>query len=193
MVWVPAGEFEMGEREEARMRYVPGFYIDRHEVSRAEYDGETQAQECDPMGANEMALPMVDLTWEQADAYCRSIGKQLPTEEQWEKAARGVDGRWYPWGDEPPTRSLANLGTGEPSCRGSHSLGQSPYGAEDMVGNVFEFAAAQDGPLVRGGGWSGSARFGYSAFRAPHSRSDSGLDIGFRCVQFEEAPMEPMP
>ena len=96
--------------------------------------------------------PVTCVTWAQADAYCRWKGGALPTEAQWEKAARGPDGRLYPWGDEPPPSceqmvmregeiAIPGCGLGRPDEVGTRPLGASPYGVENMGGNVYEWTA----------------------------------------------------
>ncbi len=86
-------------------------------------------------------LPVIDVSWDQAKQYCAWAGETLPTEAQWEKAARGTDGRMFPWGDAIPTRYLVNNYYGQPVQVGSYPAGASPYGTLDQAGNVWEFVA----------------------------------------------------
>lgn len=143
MVAVPAGGFEMGchmatdpscEPDELPYHVVTlaAFHIDRTEVTEAAYGTDPSSHK-----------PATSVSWFEADAYCRSIGKRLPTEAEWEKAARGTDDRVYPWGNDAPTCELANFkDCGEMvEDVGMHPAGASPYGALDMAGNVEEWVA----------------------------------------------------
>jgi formylglycine-generating enzyme required for sulfatase activity len=132
--------------------------------------------------------PVVQVTWEDAAAYARWAGKRLPAEQEWEKAARGVDGRLFPWGDQQPTPDLCNFGrnAGGTTPVGKYSpQGDSPYGCVDMAGNVWEWTASQDesgGVVLRGGGWSHPAEYTRPALRSIHDPEDRYDTDGFRCV-----------
>jgi formylglycine-generating enzyme required for sulfatase activity len=221
LVYVPAGEFTMGTNEEGDEEpvhtvYLDGYYIDKYEVSNAQYQRCVEAGACEQSGCrNESAYsapdwPVVCVDWNQAKAYCQWAGARLPTEAEWEKAARGTDARTYPWGNEAPDCSRANYCPGWPgkccvggtSRVGDYASGASPYGALDMAGNVWEWTAdwyASDyysrspannpqGPdsgqrrVLRGGSWS----YQFADIRAVHryhlDPSASGHPIGFRCV-----------
>src|ERR1017187_554297 len=138
MVLVPAGEFRFGEKKQATS--LPAFYIDKTEVSNAAY-----AQFCqttkhplpDSFPANQPAYPVVSVTMADARAFAQWAGKRLPTDMEWEKAARGADGRTFPWGNEMEV-SRANTGTDELRPVDRYPSGASPYGALQMVGNAWE-------------------------------------------------------
>ena len=165
MVLVAAGEFMMGAREDdkeaakderpAHQVYLDAFYIDQYEVTTSRYATFFQEMKRNPPEYwSESVLkrhgnkPVVGVTWEDANAYCVWAGKKLPTEAEWEKAARGTDGRLYPWGQEPPNEQLANFNQGFDfkdygvlTDVGSFESGKSPYGAYDMAGNAWEWVA----------------------------------------------------
>lgn len=152
--------------------------------------------------------PINGVTWEQATFYCERLGKRLPTEAEWEKAARGSRGERFPWGSSAPTCDLANLAIGSPGCGAGSTIptgqlagGVSPVGAFDMAGNVAEWVAdfydadyyatspKEDPPGpssgtahgVRGGGWlspTTDARTSARGFSV-----DPSPQIGFRCAQ----------
>jgi serine/threonine-protein kinase len=138
MILIPAGEFEFGETK--HQVPLPAFYIDKTEVSNAAY-----AEFCKASGRplpkgfseNKPDYPVVNVTILDAHAFAKWAGKRLPIAKEWEKAARGEDGRAFPWGNQnDPAR--ANVGTHKPQPVSSHPEGASPYGALQMVGNVWE-------------------------------------------------------
>ena len=171
MVLIPAGEFTMGrdggppEEAPAHKLFLPAFHIDRNLVTMKEYAKFIQAK--GPVGPNgEQYLDIADednrihlvsdrwqvepgwedhpaseLAWPGAVAYCKWLEKRLPSEAEWEKAARGTDGRLYPWGNGPPTQELAFFGgwRGESVPVGRYPKGRSPYGVLDMAGQVWEW------------------------------------------------------
>jgi formylglycine-generating enzyme required for sulfatase activity len=173
LMYIPAGEFLMGatysaEPQESKTErgrfvvvnedpqhtvYLDAYWIDQTEVTQEMYarcvaEGDCAQPNCANSGDN---YPVVCVSWYDAKDYCTWAGRQLPTEAQWEKAARGTDGRIYPWGDAPATCEYAviNDGTGSGFCGqgnnvspvGSKPKGVSPYGALDMAGNTWEWVA----------------------------------------------------
>jgi len=180
LVYVPAGEFLMGasaldadalDEEKPQHRvYLDSYWIDSTEVTNAMYAVCVSQGACTPPGEEASfsrreyyshpacsGYPVVHITWQQAHDYCRWAGRRLPTEAEWEKAARGTDRRIYPGGNEEPDGSRANLcgsvcpnEANEPSIDdgffdtspvGAYPAGASPYGALDMAGNVWEWVA----------------------------------------------------
>lgn len=167
MLLVPAGEFLMGsndggsDEKPVHRVFLDAFYMDQYEVTTERYALFLQATgRKQPFRWDEVSLgshgdrPVIGVDWHDADAYCRWAGKRLPTEAEWEKAARGTDGRKYPWGNEEPTSRHANFnrscGGLFSSCKpysdvlvsvGSYEDGKSPYGIYDMAGNVWEWTA----------------------------------------------------
>lgn len=151
MMYVPAGEFTMGynngapeERPEHPV-YLDAFWIDRTEVPNAMYAMCVAAGACQNPGSSgrtsSQDRPVTYVSWVDAQAYCAWAGARLPTEAEWEKAARGTDGRIYPWGSIMDlTRLFRGLST-EAAAVESYRAGASPYGALNMAGNVQEFVA----------------------------------------------------
>lgn len=194
MVLVPAGEFIMGSNEgnadekPAHQVYLDAYYIDKHEVTIGQYGEFLDVNSFDPPPLwTTMAQPsyenrpVVNVDWKDASNYCKWAGKRLPTEAEWEKAARGTDGRIYPWGNDPPSPTRANFGKERDKWNNHEALvpvgqmkeGKSPYGVYDLAGNVWEwvndwydpdyYAASPSrnpqGPIsgkfkvIRGGSW----------------------------------------
>ena len=146
MILIPAGNFEFGENKASVT--LPAFYIDKTEVSNAAYaefckaSGRTLP---DGFAEDKPDYPVGNVTILDAHAFAKWAGKRLPTAKEWEKAARGEDGRAFPWGNQnDPAR--ANVGTQEPQPVDSHAEGASPYGALQMVGNVWELIEKKTKP-----------------------------------------------
>ena len=157
MVLVPAGPFVRGsglkDAGPQRKIQLDAFYIDRYEVSCARYRGCVVAGACSLPGRQHKectyghigleGYPVSCVDWAQADAYCRWAGKRLPTEAEWEKAARGTDGRVFPWGNQRPSCQLTQYlrCDGRPFPVASFAEVASPYGAVQLAGNVWEWVA----------------------------------------------------
>jgi formylglycine-generating enzyme required for sulfatase activity len=218
MLRIPAGPFVMGDDEESPRReiFVGAFYLDRGEVSTERYSRFLEAagsirppdgwDERDP--ARSGALPVVGVDWYDAEAYCAWAGKRLPTEAEWEKAARGTDGRRFPWGDAPPAPDQANHANASPLAydgglapNGAHPAGASPYGVQDLAGNAAEWVADwyaegfvrsgarnPTGPergekkVIRGGGRFDDAERITATKRSYADPSTRSEDVGFRCA-----------
>lgn len=234
MVEVPKGSFVMGSNEvdtEAKaMQYgdrrpwyanerperkvsLDKFYIDSTEVTNRKYKefidktGHKPPQHWAggtyPQGMD--GHPVVFVTWHDADAFCKWAGKRLPTEAEWEKAARGAEGRRFPWGNEFDIKKVNTLGEYNGTLPvGTLKDGIGPYGALDMAGNAQEWTSDWYKPYpdnqfkdpdygekfktVRGGGWGGMGHYALqvyvrAAFRnaaPPEGRYD---DVGFRCAK----------
>ncbi len=159
---VPAGEFTMGadrggeaDERPAHRVSLDAFSIDRLEVTNEAYAACVAARRCRPAkrfdrDAERPRRPVVGVSWSDAEAYCSWAGGRLPTEAEWEKAARGTDGRRYPWGDAPePDLQHAVFGSLQRVAAevGGRPAGASPYGALDMAGNVWEWVRDVYGPL----------------------------------------------
>ena len=206
MVVVPAGSFLMGsdhpgaEDDERPMRYVfvKAFYIDKHEITNATYQRYVPGHHYPEGNGN---LPITGVLRDEAERFCRLMGKRLPTNAEWEKAARGTDGRTYPWGDDLLYgRANIRYDGSKPTWLmpvGSFPLGISPSGCYDMSGNVWEWvindvsglSAFETGSgkfvrgIVRGGAFRYSpyqARTSYQGFEDPALTCN---DIGFRCAK----------
>ena len=225
MVLVPAGEFWMGlsegeglDDEQPRHKvFLDAYYIDRFEVAIEQYakflalTGWEKPLNWDKVKLPEHATrPVIGVTWSDADAYCRINGRRLPTEAEWERAARGENERKFPWGDTRPKPSEALFGQMTQFTYdllkpvGSYPKGIGPYGVFDQAGNVAEWVEDwydgeyyREGPeknppgpksgqykMIRGGSWSDMPVYLMSASRnsklPPNTRN---AFIGFRCAQ----------
>jgi len=133
--------------------------------------------------------PVVQVSWEDAVAYAEWTGKRLPTEQEWEKAARGTDGRVFPWGDQEPTRELCNFGENEGGTTpvGKYSpQGDSSYGCVDMAGNVWEWTASdydKSNKVLRGGSWDNYPGDALCAHRGRYPSLNRYNSVGLRCAR----------
>jgi formylglycine-generating enzyme required for sulfatase activity len=223
-VLVPAGTFTMGttmgvdprtvvDEQPVHAVQLSAFCMDVTPVTVAEYRACT-APGCTAPGVTGSCNwltgrdnhPVNCVHWNHARAYCQSRGGDLPTEAQWEYAARGTDGRWYPWGNTPPEAQLCWSGAGARSGTCPVRLfpsGDSPFGLSDMAGNVFTWILDWYGPysgsdsavsnptgpgsgtmrVSRGGSWfHGSPDYVRAAFRYARAPTDQVGDVGIRCA-----------
>jgi eukaryotic-like serine/threonine-protein kinase len=222
LLYVPAGEFTMGsdvgpdDEKPAHTVNLDAFWIDQTEVTNAMYVRCVQAGRCNlPSSTKSYSrssyygnaefdnYPVIYVSWNQANAYCSWADRRLPTEAEWEKAARGMDGRTYPWDNDDPTADLLNfnLNVGDTTPVGSYENGQSPYGVYDTAGNVWEWTAdwysetyysvsPSENPLgpdsgdirvLRGGSWGSSISNVRSANRDWLDPTGADDYSGFRC------------
>lgn len=204
MVLVPGGPFTMGEDgrtpdERPRREVVlEPYYIDKYETTNAEFQRVFPAHRF-PEGRGH--FPVTGVTWRQASAYATAVGKRLPTEEEWEKAARGSDGREYPWGNtfSPEVCNVLESDYGAPTPVGAHLEGLSPAACADMAGNAMEWTEGwyraypgndlmsedfgQVCRVLRGGSYREAAVDARCA-RRHFDRPDSAReDYGFRCAK----------
>ena len=238
MVLIPAGNFPMGtnselantDRKPLHNIHLDAFYIDKHEVTNAQYEEfilaggyqnrklwtaagwnfiqENQIKTPLKYGKNSVSTepdhPVIGVSWYEASAYATWLGKRLPTEAEWEKAARGTEGNLYPWGDEMDFSKLSYFPhVTKVQAVGSFPEGASPYGVMDMAGSVWEWCTDwysenyyresprknPKGPesgeyrVLRGGGWDSirlQLRASYRYYDKPDRRT---YNFGFRCVQ----------
>jgi formylglycine-generating enzyme required for sulfatase activity len=215
MVRIAGGTFRMGndEIEDSPVHEVSvaAFELDVTEVTGAAYAVCVQRGACTPpattgsyhgkntepkTGCNgdrpdRRRHPVNCVTWEQAMAYCRAAGKRLPTEEEWEYAARGgAEGRTYPWGETKPGRQACwSRGHHRNSTCAVGSFPHGAYGLSDMAGNVMEWTASeyQAGDtrrVLRGSNWlDDEASEMRAAVRMPYAPTDRNEFIGFRCAR----------
>jgi formylglycine-generating enzyme required for sulfatase activity len=217
---VPAGPFTMGndngsaDERPAHKVTLADYYMDVYEVTYARYKTCIDAGSCTtPQGdiqqdtsqynsSSYAKYPVVFVDWNQAKIYCEWRGARLPTEAEWEKAARGTDGGSYPWGEEiDKTIANYNNNLGKTTPVGSYESGKSPYGMYDLAGNVWEWVNslyqpypynASDGRedpsalgnrVLRGGSWGHDDRNARSAYRYWNIPTLRSSFIGFRCAR----------
>jgi sulfatase modifying factor 1 len=194
MILIPAGEFLYGRKKKRVI--LPQFWIDETPVTNAEYarfvaqmghspplhwEGKTPPKRI-------ADHPVTRVSWHDAVAYAEWAGKRLPTEEEWEKAARGSDGREYPWGDrfDPNRCNTRESGIGKTTPVGQYSpQGDSPYGCVDMAGNVWEWTASdydKSNKVLRGGSWDNYQGDALCAHRGRYSPLNWYISVGFRCA-----------
>ena len=203
MILIPAGEFIMGKDNESpderpqRKVHLPAYYIDKYEVTNKEFAEVFPAHEYDPVLAT---WPVSGVSWKQATEYAAAIGKRLPTEEEWEKAARGEKGIEYPWGNvfNPEAANCEAGPNARPKQIGSYREHPSPYGCLDMAGNVYEWTSSwyraypgnpdvekeygQVYRVLRGGSYL-SDRYAVRAAKRYFDVEDAKrADYGFRCA-----------
>ena len=237
MVQIPSGGFVMGttpeeeqwlkdtgwwkdwmkNEEPAHTVHLDAYYMDKYEVTNAQYGGFMKAtgrsapEYWNDSRFNPLDQPVIGVTWQDAEAYCKWAGRRLPTEAEWETAARGTDRRQFPWGNETPTCEYAVMcrelghgcGKGRPWPVGSKPKGASPYGAYDMAGNVWEWvndwydnayysrspnrnptgSESGDHKVLRGGSWYNfDPRNLRAAFRDGYPPDSKSIFVGFRCA-----------
>ena len=228
MCWVPSGSFLMGsdkvrdpqaqDREFPQHQVtLPGYWIGRYPVTVSQFRAFVKASGYQPTDTGSLRgrgnHPVAVVTWHDALAFCNWLSEQteilvtLPSEAEWEKAARGSDGRIYPWGNEPPDKSRCNAGRrtekSTPVDRYSPQ-GDSPYGCADMAGNVWEWTRSllrkypydpRDGRealktefgsnnlrVLRGGSFLDEEKHVRCACRSWHTSSSRGRCGGFRVI-----------
>jgi formylglycine-generating enzyme required for sulfatase activity len=230
-VLIPEGPFTMGSTEAdikwvavtffseslewyqdetpARQVHLKAYYIDKYEVTNEEYikfreavPGRESKYSDDP-NFNKPSHPVVGISWQDATDYCQWAKGRLPTEAEWEKAARGADARYYPWGNEPDP-ALGNVRGMEDDNRytapvGDYEETKSPYGVHDLAGNVWEWTADWYQPyqgnnqenemygellkVIKGGSWQSNMDLARSAIRGKAIPDQPQNYIGFRCVR----------
>lgn len=216
MVEIPAGWFTMGSdsgpssSQPAHLVYLDASAIERTEVTNKAFQKYVSAtgntplawQEARPPGVPDE--PVAGILWREALAYCEWAGMRLPSEAEWEKAARGTDQRLYPWGDRWDSRraNTAQSSKGVPVPVGSYPDGASPYGVLDLAGNLAEWVADfyeptyyanspernPSGPQkvldhgLRGGSWESPPEQATTSFRDSSHGATPNLRVGFRCA-----------
>ena len=194
MVLIAAGDFLFGpNREKVSLK---AFAIDRYPVTNADYKKfiDASGQSAPPtwrrgkMPEGKVEHPVVQVTWSEANAYAEWAGKRLLTEQEWEKAARGTDGRLWPWGS---TFNINKCNTSDSEIFDTTPVGKyspegdSPYGVADMAGNVEEWMGGKYSLVrmpMRGGNWLAAAQDAQTFSRRMYTPRKKNDFIGFRCA-----------
>jgi formylglycine-generating enzyme required for sulfatase activity len=225
LIHIPAGNFTMGsddgsDASPAHVVFISSFRMDEHEVTNAQYLRCVNAGRCQPPSSAQSSTrsayynnstyanyPVINVSWNDAQAYCTWAGRRLPTEAEWEKAARGVNALPFPWGSDTPTDAFLNYNrrSGDTVRVSTKLSGISPYGLYDMAGNVAEWvndwylesyyggspASDPAGPasgglrVLRGGSWASSLNDVHAYARLAFSPENRNNTIGFRCAAGE--------
>ena len=220
MIVIPAGEFTMGSEHGVERPphtvFVDTFEMDQFEVTNQDFEKfvaktgyVTDAEKAGDTSWRFWAKgkpnhPVVKVSWNDAQSFCQWAGKRLPTEAEWEKAARGTDGRIYPWGNNWDANRVNAKESGYRATTivGSFPAGASPYGVMDMAGNVAEWTSdwykAYPGSdfsspyfgekyrVIRGGGWFSDQELVRTTERSASSEELRNDDVGFRCARSAE-------
>ena len=238
MVLIPSGEFIMGsdkvdtegkgtefgtikpwylDEHPAHQVKLPAYFIDQYEVTNTAYkqfvkatgSRAPQTWQKGKVPAGRENFPVTFVNWYNAERFCKFVGKRLPSEAEWEKAARGTDGRDYPWGNsfDANKANTGDTGLGDLAPVGQFESGKSPFGVHDMTGNAWEWTADWYRPypgtdyqsdafgnqfkVLRGGGWGGVGHYAIPYFYRTSYRfyiNPEGAypDAGFRCAKDPE-------
>jgi formylglycine-generating enzyme required for sulfatase activity len=188
MVLIPAGKFIFGKGDKKTEIDLPAFTIDKYEVTNRQYAKFNLDHRYDPGMDN---LPVTMVSQIDARTHCEALDKRLPTEQEWEKAARGSDGRIYPWGNKFDAAAAVTSETEfgayppHPLQGGSRKKGKSPFGVMDMSGNVWEWTNSNEGRyfVLKGGSFFEDRDFATASSRLLSIPNDSKDYVGFRCVR----------
>lgn len=207
MVLVYKGNYLVGKPGVPGLQKVsiPAFYIDQYEITVEKYKTHNLIYSEKPFNGNEACptCPAMGIDWESANRYCLWAGKRLPSESEWEAAARGTSNHHWPWGDNWLPKYANTLekedGFDKASPVGSFPLGASPFGALDMTGNVWEWVSGEAPPekgapakkpggekplyAAKGGSWKSSPKLAKISFRHMVRPGFKNNTFGFRCAK----------